>query len=283
MLRHNAIPTFDSDNIATPELRDAFYTQGALIVKRLLSSHDLDPLAEFLIKILRLKYPNVSGAANRSEATSLASDLMLEAMSCSPEAQSVIYDVMCKSSATHALSTNPKLDSIITQILSDTVSLHEKKILIMSPPNETWHLARWHQDYYYNGGPEASCTVYAPLQATGQLNGGLSIALGAHKRGPIEHVAASATNKWNVISDSDISTFPQICDIEMSRGDVLFLHSLTPHSANKNTSNRMRFVANFRYQCLADQQFLSNDWQIPELTEARLALGKKNDQINERE
>ena len=133
MLRHNAIPTFDSDNIATLDLRDAFYSQGALIVKRLLTSHDLDPLAEFLIKILRLKYPNVSGAANRSEATSLASDLMLEAMSCSPEAQSVIYDVMCKSSATHALSTNPKLDSIITQILSDTVSLHEKKILIISP------------------------------------------------------------------------------------------------------------------------------------------------------
>ncbi len=276
MLSEHGIPTFENQNIDAKKLRTAYYVKGALIIKNLLDLDDLNLVGEFLQKLFELKFPDLLDKSYDADLLQKVSDLLIAAMAINNEAQGIIYDIMAQSSATHSLSTNSKILNVIEKLLSNTVSLHEKKILLMSPPNETWHLARWHQDYYYNGGSENSCTVYAPLQKTNLSNGGLSVALGSHINGLLKHEPNDQQNKWNTISDFEVGNFPKVCDIEMERGDVLFLHSLIPHTANLNKSKNVRFVANFRYQDLSEQKFINSNWKFGDLKEARSALGRKN-------
>ena len=277
MFVDHEIPTFAHKDIHSEKLRQAYYTEGALVIKGLLNTEDLYSVATFLQEILELKFPKLPDQAYSKNLIQTVSNLLIEAMAISSEAQGIIYDVMSQSAATHSLSTNPKILNIIGKLLSKYVSLHEKKILLMSPPHETWHLARWHQDYYYNGGSENSCTVYAPLQKTTIANGGLSLALGSHLNGLLPHDPNDQKNKWNTISNYEIEKFSKVCNIDMELGDVLFLHSLIPHTANINKSKNVRFVANFRYQDLSEQKFIESNWKLGDLSAARKALRRKND------
>ena len=61
----------------------------------------------------------------------------------------------------------------------------------------------------------------------------------------------------------------------MDAGDVLFLHSLCPHTAQVNKSEHVRFVINLRYRDMTDKKYLENNWYIREIVEAREALTRK--------
>ena len=270
------IAVFDFEEIEQNNLRNEYYNSGALIIRNLLAEKEIEIIFQFLQKLLKLKYPNLHDGPDFGTSMSVSNQLM-QAISIDSDAQRVIYDVMAKSAATHTVSTNSKILNVIKILLSDTFTLHEKKLLLMSTPHETWHLAKWHQDFYYNGGSENACTVYVPLQKTDLSNGGLSIALGSHMYGQLAHDSKHSNNKWNTISKDDVETFTNICNIEMDKGDVLFLHSLVPHTANINKSDQVRLVANFRYQDLSNKAFIDDNWSIGDLSKARDALSRKND------
>ena len=51
----------------------------------------------------------------------------------------------------------------------------------MSLPGEEWHLARWHQDSYYN--QSNHLVAYVPLQNATPNNGSLRVAEGNHLDG----------------------------------------------------------------------------------------------------
>lgn len=94
--------------------------------------------------------------------------------------------------------------------------------------------------------------------------------------GCIAHDSKESNNKWNTIAAKRIEAFPDVCEIQLEKGDVLFLHSLVPHTANVNQTDMVRFVANFRYQDLSNEDFIGKGWRIENLEEARRALGRKN-------
>jgi hypothetical protein len=194
-----------------------------------------------------------------------------------PGTQSRLYDAMNNAPSLHHSSTQEPLMKTVSLLVPGPPELHHRLILIMSLPQATWHLAQWHQDWYYNEGPEDTVTVYAPLQETTDDNGSLLLALGEHNRGLLPHGAFDREfeNKWNIIDPSIVDSFGDLDSVTVGAGDVLFLHSLLPHSARVNRSESVRFVLNFRYRGLADSKYLDADWEIGAISDARAALARK--------
>jgi len=186
------------------------------------------------------------------------------------------YEEMTHTPLMYEIAANESILRVSEHLLSKELLIQPKLLVLMSMPNETWHLARWHQDFYYNEGSENTCTVYAPLQFVNAENGGLLVAKNELKRGLLPHADNNyrEPTKWHTLSQEVVKSFSDTTQIEMSAGDVLFLHRLTPHSALVNKSEDVRFVLNLRYQEMTDNRFHANNWRTKNIPHARNALNR---------
>jgi ectoine hydroxylase-related dioxygenase (phytanoyl-CoA dioxygenase family) len=276
----------------TPHDLERYHEDGAILIKGLLDNQDFEPLKVELLKRLELleaRYCENQSTSNPtvSEVIPSLSDISQRLLNLSekyPEAQGILYDGMGHTPSIHQLSSHPQIQSVVKKLLSPTIEVFPKLILLMSVPQKTWHLAPWHQDWYYNQGPYSTLTLYAPLQKTNSENGSLLLALGEHQNGPQPHEEASSETttgekklitKWRQIPSEVHNTFSRVVSSELEVGDVLLFNSLVPHSARVNQSPHIRFVLNLRYRDLEDAIYLSDGWRINENTQAKQAMARK--------
>ena len=262
-------------------IKGTYYEQGAFIVRNLFNDEDIAPPLLFLDKCVSLleRKEGLFDQINKIDQYSLTARIRA-LMSIDPGYQSIIYDSISQSPEMHACASSQKTINVIQAIFGKNIMLNPRLVLIMSLPRESWHLARWHQDYFYNWGPKDSCTLYAPLQKTNQSNGGLRLAIGSHLQGELPHVdeeGGSDRSKWKSICGDYIDNMSNVVDVNLEKGDALFFHSLIAHSPRVNKSSSARFVLNFRYQNMNDINFVQNGWRIAYNKEAREALSRKNE------
>jgi len=241
----------------------------------------IESVARQIISLVDLVDATVAQACPVNSTTDAvkAASWMLQEVECrEPGSQGVIYDAMDHTPLMHKIAANDELLKVLHGILSPQLLIHPRLIVLMSLPGGTWHLARWHQDFYYNEGPQSTCTVYAPLQYTDARNGGLIIAKKTLKLGPHPHATHDygAPTKWNTLPPAIVEKFDNLAQIEMNPGDVLFLHSLAPHTAQVNESEDVRFVINLRYRDMLDESYRGDKWRVGNIPDARQALARKN-------
>jgi hypothetical protein len=191
-----------------------------------------------------------------------------------PGAQSVLYDAMNGSPALHRLATDYCLLATVRALLSPTVALHHRFIVLMSMPGDEWHLPVWHQDWFYNRGPASTLTIWAPLQRVDAANGALLLAPGAWREGFAEHAEHDhgVRAKWISLSPERVRGWENTVSADLDVGDVLVMNSLVPHSARPNPSDQVRFVINLRFQDLSDPDFLRDGWRVHGAADAGAAL-----------
>lgn len=261
-------------------IKNIYENEGAFIVKNLLDASIFKEIIEELIEIC-YEYDSSLFEIYGSKINNIekANKCLLHIYKNNNDAQSIIYDAMTRSVSLHRLSSDRRIINVLEYILSKKILIHNKLILIMSMPNQGWHLARWHQDFYYNEGPKNTCTIYAPLQKTNSHNGGLIIAKKSPLKGLLNHEDNDfkPPTKYHTINSKDIDGIAEgdKVKISMEPGDVLFMHSLCAHSAQINKSNDIRFVVNLRYQDLTDKDFKSSNWRVGTINHARVALNRK--------
>jgi ectoine hydroxylase-related dioxygenase (phytanoyl-CoA dioxygenase family) len=193
-----------------------------------------------------------------------------------PERQSHIYDALNSMPSMHAIASSEVVLEVVRHLLSPAVSVHHRKLLLMAPPEGSWHVPSWHQDWYYNEGPSSTLTLYAPLQPTDLSNGGLTLALGQHPLYPHGDHDIGRPCKWHHIDPRTVDSFEQSAVQRLEPGDVLFFHSLVPHAASVNASNHMRFVVNLRFFDMTDDEFVKAGWRFGNLSHARQALSRRD-------
>jgi len=199
----------------------------------------------------------------------------------SPGAQGVLYDAMSGAPALHRFATDERLLATVRALLSPTVALHHRFIVLMSLPGDTWHLPVWHQDWFYNRGPASTLTVWAPLARVDADNGALLLAPGVWRDGAIEHAEHDhgVRTKWVSLPPDVVSDFPRTVSADLDVGDVLILNSLVPHSARVNRSPHVRFVINLRFQDLTDPEFIAAGWRAAPAVQARAALARSTPEV----
>ena len=114
----------------------------------------------------------------------------------------------------------------------------------------------WHQD---NGVVTAEAdqtqmiTVWLPLGDTDRDNGCLMVKPRQHRNGLLPHCpgnSPSGQRRGGIggLAIPGTHLLGETVDLPMAAGDVLFMHRRTPHAAHRNTSDRLRWSFDLRYQ-----------------------------------
>jgi hypothetical protein len=260
----------------SPDDLACFEQDGAIVLQQVFPENHYSGILQELaqrIELLEQRYTMASTPIETNVQT--ISDRLLNLAQTHPNSQGLLYDAMDQAPGMHRFASETKLLDIIRQMLSPAIEIHSRYILLMSMPNHQWHLAGWHQDWYYNKGPESTLTIYAPLQKTDTENGSLLLALGEHQKGFIEHGDHQPGTKWHTLPPETINRFNRVAAAEVNVGDILIFNSLVPHTARVNRSTHIRFVINLRYRDLSEPTFLENDWQVGDIQTAKQALARK--------
>ncbi len=258
-------------------LRQAYSEQGGFIIPQLLPVAEIDQVLQTITETAGLL--GDCSAIDTSLSLAQQASRYVQSVHAQREGgQGLIYEAISQTPLMHHIASHSAIMNVVRSILSSHVVLHQRLLVLMSLPEDGWHLGRWHQDYYYNGGPETTCTVYIPLQKVNQRNGGLLLAPGRHREGMFDHDVRQydVPTKWNTIDPEIVATFDPLQQIELEAGDALFFHSMLPHAAQMNHTPDVRFVINLRYRDLLDKSYREAGWKIPELTAARQALARKS-------
>jgi len=142
------------------------------------------------------------------------------------------------------LVSDPSFSELMSTVLGETpnwipIVSYRAKVPVETSSPETFH--NRHQDGYFNAGIDFRI-CWVPLMDIDSILGGLTIAPGTHKRGPLHNDDAPPT--YDIPRDA-------IADSEWRRsdyhvGDVLIFHHLVAHAALDNLSDKLRLSIDVR-------------------------------------
>ena len=140
------------------------------------------------------------------------------------------------------LAADPALLDCIQQLIGDNVLFHYSKINMKGP--KVGSIVKWHQDFsYYPHTNSDLVTALIFLDDATRENGCLRVIPGSHRRGLRSHDIDGYFR--GTVSDVDES---EAVEVEVKAGGVLFLHCLTLHASERNTSDlpRRTFLPAYR-------------------------------------
>lgn len=258
--------------------RLCFQEDGAILLRGAIATEAFATIERDLCQRIRLieRHHGLAAAAEGQDMAAINARL-LHIYAQLPQAQGAIYDAMALAPSLCRFAALDTIHQYVTQLLSPIFAIHPRRILLMSPPENQWHLPVWHQDWFYNEGPHSTLTLYAPLQRTTSFNGGMKLALGEWQKGFIDHGDHDhgVRTKWQSLPVDAVGKFSRIAEPELERGDVILFNSLVPHSAQVNRSQAVRMVVNLRFQDLTDSAFIDAWWRTGAIAHARHALARK--------
>uniref|UniRef100_A0A383WF13 Fe2OG dioxygenase domain-containing protein n=1 Tax=Tetradesmus obliquus TaxID=3088 RepID=A0A383WF13_TETOB len=157
-----------------------------------------------------------------------------------------------------ALWSHPTLLAIAQQLLGPHVGGHPSWNVRAKTPRAEGGDVPWHQDSAYCS-PDArqtlQVTAWIPLLDVDAANGCMQLLRGGHLAGrTVAHTAASG-NTWHVAMDEaaaaaelGLDLAADLVTVPMKAGDVLLFNNLIPHRSLDNTSDRIRWSLDLRWQ-----------------------------------
>ena len=238
-----------------PDQVDQFRDNGYLLINDGLSDGDLQPVIdEYDVFVDRLanslgrkgKVGNL--CADEPFATRLAS-LCRQDEATYREADQLVDIASVLGPSTFDLLTNKRLLDLVESIIGPKITCSPIQHVRCKLPSNLWdgdssYVAPWHQDaqvHTEEADKHFILTVWIPLVDTDERNGCLKIIPGAHRSEKVLWSKGFGISQAN-LPDGEVFSLP------MKRGDVLFLHKLTPHCSDPNLTDAIRWSMDLRYQ-----------------------------------
>lgn len=148
----------------------------------------------------------------------------------------------------HELAHHEALVDLMGRLIGDPLLVHPRKIARTSLPHDDEYTPP-HQDFPLIQGTVDTFTAWVPLGDCPTALGGLRVLVGSHRRGYVRPDPAKGPGALQVaVADDD----PAWASADYDAGDVIVFTSLTVHGALPNTTDRLRFSADFRYQSVRE-------------------------------
>ncbi|MCC7272859.1 MAG: phytanoyl-CoA dioxygenase family protein [Alphaproteobacteria bacterium] len=145
-----------------------------------------------------------------------------------------------------ALATDPRLVSLVEEIIGPGVTLSFSQIFFKPP--EGGGPKPMHQDNVYFGpdDPERLVTAWVALDTATVDNGCLAFGHGSHRRPLLPH-AAPPDEPFNLQVPAEIARGIEMTPAPVPKGGVSFHHGGTLHQSGANRSTRWRRAVAFHY------------------------------------
>jgi Phytanoyl-CoA dioxygenase (PhyH) len=212
-------------------------TQGYLLIRNLLPTHDPSQLLAEIVQI-------VSAAGWLLPDHAPLDRIANAAAACGDSDPSFkrVYEQVFSLESFHALTHHPALKQAMNQLVGAQLLIHPKPIGRLIFPNCEHFIVHAHQDHRVIGGDPDTFTAWMPLHDCPTELGPLQILEASHRFG-----------LQNSVSENGYLPRETACGDDwvggrINAGDVLIFHSLTVHAATPNTSNQLRISMDCRFQ-----------------------------------
>ncbi|NGP45542.1 phytanoyl-CoA dioxygenase family protein [Bacillaceae bacterium SIJ1] len=197
----------------TNSYKENFNREGYVVIKSLLSEHEVHILKDEAVKVLNDKQVNNEG---------------------------VYLGMAVASPAFKKFAANPKLVTALKEIIGNDVVFLSVKIVFKNAGTDFG--SPWHQDYpYWEGSHKYS--VWVALDDARLDNGCLRVVPGSHLLGDIRHNgdASDGLGFGNRLNEEEIDP-TKVIDLPVAKGDAIIFHDLLLHASRPNQSGKDRWA-----------------------------------------
>jgi ectoine hydroxylase-related dioxygenase (phytanoyl-CoA dioxygenase family) len=247
-------------------IRSAFERFGIVVLKNLISKHDLRQQRDAVNRLLGIRLKALGNPVASEDIDENLNALVRIDRRYVMDIIRAIKD----SPFFYGVLANPRLHDVSRACLNceTLLSIHDIAQFRIDPPNDDARNFEWHQDFQYNMMSMNSATVWYPLRRISEDMGPLVVAPGSHRKiVPIEmdftnHQPGSgsmhAALRFKVDEQEAERNALMLCPVE--EGDVIVFHSLLLHRSSANRSARSRWTVNPRFGDAADPAFAGRGW-----------------------
>ena len=251
-------PTYYNHVTLQSEEVQSYHDNGYLITKNLVPSGDIheirrDAINIFTRQLTRCGYhPESYEAFERDLYTFFMKDQ--EAfINCGKHMQHTI--------SLHKLSLCPQILEVLKKIGLSSITICTRPVLFANSKHlatkDIYHTIPAHQDMYSMKGSANSVVVWLPLVNATKNLGALQIVPKSHKMGLI---TSSVVDGFGMV---DLYEDKHFISLELDVGDAVFFSSFLVHRSGINSTDSIRWSANFRYNDVDDADFINRKFPHP--------------------
>jgi ectoine hydroxylase-related dioxygenase (phytanoyl-CoA dioxygenase family) len=248
----------EKKHLLTDEQVKQFQEEGFLVVKEFFSKEELQPVIDYI----------------NSMVDEVANDLIRAKKIENPCKDEGFYTRLSKleeqfpgavvlphkkgllSTALANLWTHPRLLDVVEQVLGPEIAGHPVWNIRTKTPNNPTVTVPWHQDAaYLNPGCENTLqpTAWIPLIDANAENGCMQVYKYGHRAAKLcEHECCAGPSWYISIPEETIKPTLgddlEIVTCEVPFGGFLLINQLIPHRSLENTSNKIRWSVDLRWQ-----------------------------------
>ncbi|WP_266369266.1 phytanoyl-CoA dioxygenase family protein [Tellurirhabdus rosea] len=171
----------------------------------------------------------------------------------------------------HRLATDPRLVNLMQEVGLEFPTISVRPSMLINSPHvasreEYWKLGA-HQDWRSSQGSLDSVTIWFPLVNCGKELGALELAPRTHLLGLLE---ASEVDYYSKIKND----FPDEDYLQptFEVGDVLLFSAMLSHRSGTNSTDRLRWSMQLRYNNLTEQTYIDRGFPNPYLYKPQAEL-----------
>lgn len=243
------------DQRCISEIKDVFNNKGYFVINSLFNPRYLNNL---LLEVYDVFYhqtqrllPDEKLNLNDECLFKLFSKDLNQFMTCGKVAQQLPL--------LHQFGLGSNIMTWLNEIGLQKISISTKPVLFFHhrklATKEIFYKIPQHRDSYSVRASSNAVVVWFPIAPIDKNMGTLEIVPGSHK---MEKKLSHYEESFGIES-GEFNFIP----IDLEVGDVLFFHQDLIHRSGNNTSDKIRFAANFRYTDLLDEDWINRGYEYP--------------------
>jgi phytanoyl-CoA hydroxylase len=253
-------PTYYNYVTLQPEEVQSYHENGYLITKNLMPPGDIhevrrDAINIFKRQLARHGFHPQNYETFESDLYSFFKKDQEAFINCGKHMQHTV--------SLHKLSLCPQILEVLKKIGLSTVTICTRPVLFANSKylatKDIYHTIPAHQDMYSMQGSENSVVVWLPLINVNKNLGALQIVPESHTRGLMTSSVVEGFGMVDRFKDEDFIS------LELDVGDAVFFSSFLVHRSGNNTTDSIRWSANFRYNDIDDANFIDRKFPHPYL------------------
>lgn len=240
-----------------PALRARADRDGYLLIRGLLPRGEVEAAAEDIAQTLK----DAGWIPEGADLATGRADLAKFCVEPQPAFMEVFYRQLALRSL-HALKQHPNLMAVFDMLFDEPAFCPPHFVTRLAFPSGEDYATPAHQDFVHFEGSRRNWAAWIPFTPVEDARGGLAVAAGSHKLGPLDMRPALGAGQMAIdrdLSDLDWRWSP------FEPGDVLIHNCLNVHKGRPNRTDMMRVSMDSRYQPLSEpigEKFLGVSHQM---------------------
>jgi ectoine hydroxylase-related dioxygenase (phytanoyl-CoA dioxygenase family) len=231
-----------------------FIEQGFLIIRNFFNADELQPILTDIEKVFSIatddNYLNAFGTNLKQLEQAMFDTFKTDNQSFINAGKQVQHSLSLM-----RLATSEKIELLLKELNLTYPNLSVRPTIFFNSKNldnngRYWKLEA-HQDWRSSQGSLDSVTIWLPYVDCDVQLGALQVIPGSHKQGLLP---CSSVDYYSEL-DEDTYDEKAFIDVPMSKGDLLIFNSFLVHRSGTNSTQRIRWSSQFRFNNLNDKHF----------------------------